>query len=191
MTQRISLTEQAHQFILDHLYLGDIAIDATVGNGHDTLFLATHIGEKGQVFGFDIQQQAILSTQSKIENELKYDNIALFNTSHSQMADHIPHTYHGNIKAIMFNCGYLPGSDKSVMTQASSTLTALHIASRLLIKEGIITIMAYPGHSGGDKETEEIKKWCGQLDSTQFIVNQINSSEKITAPLLFTILKTN
>jgi hypothetical protein len=77
------------------------------------------------------------------------------------------------------------------MTQASSTLTALHIASRLLIKEGIITIMAYPGHSGGDKETEEIKKWCGQLDSTQFIVNQINSSEKITAPLLFTILKTN
>ena len=189
MTQRISLTEQAHQFILKHLQPGDSSIDATVGNGHDTLFLAAHVGKQGKVFGFDIQQQAILSTQSKIDTELSFANCTLFNVSHSNMTDYIPQYYRGKIKVIMFNCGYLPGSDKSVITQADSTLTALNAAINLLMTGGIITITAYPGHSGGKKETEIIKKWCQHLDPTQFIVKQINSSEKITAPILFTVLK--
>lgn len=191
MTKRISLTEQAHQFILKHLQRGDISIDATVGNGYDTLFLASHVGEQGKVFGFDIQQQAILSTQSKIDNEPLLINCTLFNTSHCDMTNQIPKQYHGRIKVIMFNLGYLPGSDKSVITQASSTLIALNSAANLLILGGIITIMAYPGHSGGDKETEDIKAWCKQLDPEKFSINQINSSEKITAPILFTLLKIN
>ena len=189
MNKRISLTEQAHQFIQQHVCTGDVVIDTTVGNGHDTLFLASQVGQQGKVFGFDIQQQAILSAQSKIENELTVNNCTLFNTSHSHITKQIPSQYHGKIKAIMFNLGYLPGSDKSVITQASSTLLALSSAIDLIMAGGIITIMAYPGHLGGEDETEKVKNWCKQLNPTIFMTEQINSSEKKTAPLLFTILK--
>lgn len=189
MNKRHSLTTQAHQFILRHLKAGDIAIDATVGNGHDTLFLAKQVNDKGLVFGFDIQQQAIESSQTKLSNDLVFKNTTLFNTSHENLNEFIPTQYYGKIKAIMFNLGYLPGSDKAVITQTTSTLFALNQATELLAAEGIITIMAYPGHSGGKEETKQIKQWCEQLDIDRFVIEQINSSEKETAPVLFCILK--
>ena len=189
MNKRISLTAQAHQFILSHLKAGDIAIDATVGNGHDTLFLARQVSERGIIYGFDIQQQAIESAQTKLSNAFVFKNTMLFNTSHENLSEFIPDQYHGKIKTIMFNLGYLPGSDKAVITQATSTLFALNQATELLATEGVITIMAYPGHSGGKEETKQIKQWCEQLNIDRFVVKQINSSDKETAPVLFCILK--
>jgi predicted methyltransferase len=189
MNKRISLTAQAHQFILHHLEAGDIAIDATVGNGHDTLFLAKQVNAQGVVFGFDIQKQAVESAQTKLCNDLTYKNTTLFNTSHENLSEFIPSQYHDRIKAVMFNLGYLPGSDKAVITQANSTLFALNQAVKLLATSGVITIMAYPGHSGGKEETKQIKQWCDQLNIDEFIVDQINSSEKETAPVLFCVLK--
>jgi len=189
MNKRISLTEQAHKIILQQLKPGDIAIDATVGNGHDTLFLAQQVGCKGKVFGFDIQQQAIDSTQEKLNNESKFNHIELFQTSHSNLAQYIPAKYHGNINVFMFNLGYLPGSDKSIITQTESTLSALNQAIDLLAQPGLITIAAYPGHSGGDSENDVIKKWHKQLPADQFNTQTIYSSEKKTAPRLYIIHK--
>ena len=189
MSRRISLTAQAHKFIQKYLNIGDIAIDTTVGNGHDTLFLARQVDKKGLVFGFDVQQQAIESTQKRLYTDLVFKNCTLFNTSHENLIEFIPNQYHGTVKAIMFNLGYLPGSDKTVITQKDSTLLALNQAIKILAPNGVITIMAYPGHSGGDQETKQIKQWCKQLNTDEFIVKQINSSEKDSAPVLFTIEK--
>ncbi|MEE9338073.1 MAG: class I SAM-dependent methyltransferase [Methylococcaceae bacterium] len=189
MNKRISLTAQAHQFIQCHLNAGEIAIDATIGNGHDTLFLARQVGEKGLIFGFDVQQQAIDSTQTRLNNNLDFKNIILFNTSHENLSKFIPKLHHNKIKTIMFNLGYLPGNDKTIITQANSTLIALNQAIKLLASNGVITIMAYPGHSGGDEETKQIKQWCSQLNIDKYVVEQINSSEKDSAPVLFTIQK--
>jgi len=201
--QHISLVNVAHNLIKDVLHLGDNAIDATVGNGHDTLFLVEQVGPSGRVFGFDIQQAAIDSTWLKVEScyrtgEKAHDNkpirpecLALIRASHADMAENIPVQYHGKISSVMFNLGYLPGGDKSIITQIESTVMALNIASQLLSSKGILTILAYPGHQGGDLETDQIKRWCKKLDEEQFKTSIIYSSEnKDSAPMLFVIRKT-
>ena len=189
MNKRVSLTTKAHNIIQKHLDVGDYAIDATVGNGHDTLFLCKQVGIAGKVFGFDIQQQALDSTLSKLESEQFFNNTQLFHVSHGNMAQHIPTQYHRKIKAIMFNLGYLPGSDKSIITHTDSTLLALNQSIKLLAASGIITITAYPGHQGGYEETRLIKQWCDHLSAEQYTVQIIYSSDKKTAPILFIIQK--
>jgi hypothetical protein len=90
----------------------------------------------------------------------------------------------------MFNLGYLPGADKSVITQIDSTLAALNAACRLLAPRAVITVLAYPGHAGGDLETEQLAAWCRQLDETRFNSEVILSShDKPSAPRLFVIRK--
>ena len=123
---------------------------------------------------------------------LRPECLTLIHASHADMAEKIPVQYHGKISAIMFNLGYLPGGDKSIITQTDSTLTALNIASRMLSSNGIITILAYPGHQGGDLETDQVKNWCEQLDEDQFKISIVYSSEnKESAPRLFVIRKTH
>jgi hypothetical protein len=188
--KRSSLVNTAHDLIRDILRPGDIAIDATVGNGHDTAFLAEQVGTAGQVYGFDIQQAAIDSTREKFRKNGRPDCLTLFQASHADLNDKIPAHLHGKIKAFMFNLGYLPGGDKNVITLTESTLAALTAAARILAVNGIITLLAYPGHQGGDLETDQVKNWCGQLDARQFGVRTIYSSEhKDTAPRLFVIRK--
>jgi len=66
----------------------------------------------------------------------------------------------------------------------------LTVAARILAVEGIITLLAYPGHQGGDLETGQVKNWCEQLDTRQFEVSTIYSTEhKDSAPRLFVIRK--
>ncbi|MEY3807307.1 MAG: hypothetical protein RI893_283 [Pseudomonadota bacterium] len=188
--QRISLINTAHDLILNVLKPGDIALDATVGNGHDTLFLAEQIAPSGQVYGFDIQPSAIASTLERFRQTPWSDCLTLIQASHADMADNIPATLHGKISAIMFNLGYLPGGDKSVITLTESTLTALTIASRILARDGILTVLAYPGHPGGDSETNQVQCWCEQLNSNQFTVDTFYSTEhKDSAPRLFVLRK--
>jgi len=187
MTKGISLTTQVHQIIQQNLSTGELAIDATVGNGHDTLFLSSLVGNSGLVFGFDVQQQAIDATQEKLNNKNSADNTQLFHCSHCKMEQQLATEFHGRIKVIMFNLGYLPGSDKSVITQADSSLAALNQSLKLLTNNGLITIAAYPGHSGGDIETQMVEQWCEQLSAKHYKFELILSSDKPTAPRLFVI----
>jgi predicted methyltransferase len=190
MNKRISLTTFVHDILNNELNKGDCVIDATLGNGHDTLFLAQQVGNTGHIFGFDVQQQAITATQLKLQSE-KLDNFSLFHACHSEMDRHVPQQKHGIIKAILFNLGYLPGSDKKIITQANTTQVALNQSINLLGNKGIIVITAYPGHSGGETETEQVKLWCEQLNPLEFTTEQINSSEKKTAPRLFIVRSTS
>lgn len=194
--QRISLVNIAHNLIKEVLHTGDIAIDATIGNGHDTLFLVEQVSPSGRVFGFDIQKAAIDSTRVKVAScgnvSLLPESLTLIQASHADMDQHIPAQYHGNISAIMFNLGYLPGGDKSIITHTDSTVTALNSASRLLSNNGIITVMAYPGHQGGGLETDQVKSWCNQLVGDQYKISIVYSSEnKESAPRLFVIRKSH
>jgi len=188
--KRISLVNTAHDLLKDILRPGDIAIDATVGNGHDIVFLAEQVGASGRVYGFDIQQAAIDSTREKFGQSELSDCLTLLLASHVEMSKKIPPDLHGKINAIMFNLGYLPGGDKSVITLTGSTLAALSTASRILAVNGIITLLAYPGHQGGDQETDQVKIWCERLNPEQFKVSTRYSTAHIeSAPRLFVISK--
>ncbi len=186
----MSLLKLAHQHIQNVLKVGDTVIDATVGNGHDTLFLAEQVGLTGRVYGFDIQTTALNTTRAKLQHSQLVDCVTLIQGSHADMAVHIPASEHGKIRACMFNLGYLPKGDKSIITQTGSTLSALTIASNLLVSQGIITILAYPGHTGGDEETANVQTWLVQLSDQQFAIEIIFSAiPSPSAPRLFVVKK--
>jgi predicted methyltransferase len=186
----ISLVKQAQQQVALHLTQGAIAIDATVGNGHDSLFLAQQVGATGQVYGFDIQAAAITATYDKAVQAQLATRLTLCQACHSQMAAYIPIRWHGYVQAVMFNLGYLPGGNKQVITQADSTLAALLVACQLLAPNGVLTVLAYPGHLGGDVETIAVTAWLRQLEKTAFSVDEIASPiDKPYAPRLFVVHK--
>ncbi|WP_431064320.1 class I SAM-dependent methyltransferase [Methylotuvimicrobium sp.] len=175
--KRISLVHEAHKALQTVLQAGDYAVDATVGNGHDTLFLARHVGPDGIVFGFDIQQRVIDQTRRGLELGKIDTRVELFRVSHAEMTNIIPMQFHGRIKAVMFNLGYLPGGDKLLITRTDTTIAALNQALRMLAPAGLLTILAYPGHPGGDQEADEVDKWCAGLEGSRYDKSCINSQE--------------
>lgn len=187
---RISLLETAHGIVRQHLMPGGIAVDATLGNGHDTVFLAQCVGDSGRVYGFDIQSQALVNSRQRLREHGLESRAALFHASHADMLAHIPEALQGRIRACMFNLGYLPGADKTVITRSESTLAGLDAACYLSAEEGVITVLAYPGHAGGDSETQRVADWCGRLDRRQFQFEIMHSNfDRPTAPRLFVIRK--
>ena len=94
-----NLTTQAHEYCKATLQPGDIAIDATAGNGHDTLFLAQLVKPQGCVFSFDIQSSAVENTSKRLNNN-NVSNVTLFENDHTCMTELIPEKYHGHIAAI-------------------------------------------------------------------------------------------
>jgi predicted methyltransferase len=157
MTRR--LTDLAHDVIAGHVHAGDIVIDATMGNGHDTLFLAQLVGETGHVYAFDLQQQAIDQTRARLERHGAAEKVTLIRNSHAEMAGELPQGTAGNVAAVVFNLGYLPGGEKSVTTTAGSTLTALDASLELLRPGGLISLLVYVGHPGGMDEDQAIREW--------------------------------
>lgn len=187
---RISLLETAHTLIGQQLMPGDAAVDATVGNGHDTLFLAQCVGGRGRVFGFDVQARAIESTWQRLRQQGMEQPVTLIHASHAEMRQAIPAEYHGRLQAVMFNLGYLPGADKSVITQTDVTLTAVDEACRLLAGNGLMTVLAYPGHPGGDDEARCLEAWLTRLDGDVFQWHVVLSHHhRDSAPRLFVIRK--
>lgn len=187
---RISLPETAHRFIKDSLKNGDIAIDATLGNGHDAFFLAELVGAQGHVYGFDIQAEAVENTKRRLSASGLLDRITLFQASHAAMERFIPHPHHDHIQAIMFNLGYLPGGDKTVITRTESTLAALNAACNLLAPGGRLSVLAYPGHAGGDSEAEAVQNWLATLEAGRFEHStELSAVHKAQAPRLYRIEK--
>lgn len=149
------------------LQVGDIAIDATVGNGHDTVFLAEQVGDTGKVFGFDIQREAIEKTKARLSEKNLLDRVQLFQTSHANMRETIPKDVHGKVKAAVFNLGYLPGGDKSIVTKAPSTIAAIEQLLEILTVGGLIVIVVYHGHEEGKRERDELLAYVTNIDQTK------------------------
>ncbi len=185
---RIDLVALAHETVTQVLHAGDIAVDATVGNGHDTLFLAQTVGATGHVYGFDIQHSAIAASRQRLEQKGIAPQVTFMESGHEEMVTRIPQEHRGHIKAVMFNLGYLPGADKSVTTSPDTTLQALIASCSLLAPGGIITVLAYTGHFGGRQEAEAIKQWAHHLDSRHYSITvTIPEARNSTPPELIII----
>lgn len=181
------LTEQAHEIMNLVVKPGDIVIDATAGNGHDTLFLAELVGEHGTVFAFDVQADALQRTADRLSKG-NHTNATLLQHDHAEMNQYIPEEHHGHIAAAMFNLGYLPGGDRSMVTKAESSLTAIRASLKFIRPGGIVTVLAYPGHSGGDDETKSVRRLINDLSVTDFETSvRTSATASETAPLLFVI----
>lgn len=168
---RLSITAEIQRFLSNRIREGDSVIDATLGNGHDALFLARAIGKSGHLFGFDVQKAALENSSRQLRGHGIEDRATLFEESHARMAELIPKKFHGQINCIMFNLGYLPGTDKSVTTTITSTISAIDQGCKLLAGHGLISLLAYTGHSGGMEEYEAVKEQVEMLDEKQFKVS--------------------
>ena len=153
-------TELLHTILRGEINEGDLTIDATAGNGHDTLFLAKEVGESGTVLAFDIQAGAIEATRGRLEEEGVQGRVSLFQKSHSKISDHAAP---GSVKAIIFNLGFLPNADRSLTTQTPETLQALHAACGLLKPGGILATICYPGHPEGIEESTAVEAFFHSL----------------------------
>ena len=179
----IDLLDLQKHFILTHLKEGDIAVDFTMGNGHDTEFLSKAVGENGHVYAFDVQKQAIESTSAHLKNSGCPDNYTLILDSHHNVKKYVDTP----IKAGMFNLGYLPGSDKTVTTMRETTLPAIEAAISLMDKDAIILVAVYPGHAEGEAEGKLVNEYLSSLSRHKVCCTQIKIVNSPTSPFFFII----
>lgn len=176
---RNSILNYVKKIIDEHVKEADYVVDATIGNGNDTLYLAEKV-KKGMVFGFDIQDIAIRNTKTLLVDK---NNYKLFKMSHDRILDCL-NEYNGKISLIIFNLGYLPGGDKTITTKVESTIKAIKDSFDLLNGKGRILIVLYPGHEEGFKEAEAINKLI-----KDFNYNIYHNTDNVKAPYLIEIYK--
>lgn len=162
----------AHHMITEVTLPGDIVVDATCGNGNDTLFLSKLVGENGHVYAFDIQQQAIETTKQTLQKE-NIKHVTCIQDSHARIDQYLRNNSN-QIAAAIFNLGYLPQSDKSIITKPESTIQALDYLFPLLKKGGRIAIVIYAGHEGGKLEKNAVLKYVATLDQAKYTVLKYN-----------------
>lgn len=180
----IDLLQLQKQFIKNHLREGDVAVDFTMGNGHDTAFLSQTVGESGHVFAFDVQQQALDSTARNLTAAGCPENYTLILDSHHKVREYV----HTPIRAGMFNLGYLPGSDKSVTTMRVTTMPAIEAAIDLLDHGGVLLVAVYPGHAEGDAEGKALDEYFASLDRHAICCTQIRILNSPASPF-FTVIE--
>ncbi len=139
---------------------GDLVIDATAGNGHDTLFLAECVGESGKVLAFDVQEAALVSARERVAAAGFEKRVEFFHESHGRMGSHAAA---GSVAAVMFNLGYLPGEGHELTTEAGETLAALESAASVLRPGGVLSVICYPGHPAGAVEAAAVETWMNRL----------------------------
>lgn len=151
--------QYAQHLLNEAIEEGDTVVDATAGNGHDTLFLAQLVGDHGQVFAFDIQKEAVDATLHRLlDNALEHRAVVL-KDGHENVGKYVDKP----VSAAIFNLGYLPGSDHGVVTKPNTTIQAIEELLKLLKVGGMIILVIYHGHEGGKVEKDAVIEYVSTL----------------------------
>ncbi len=177
----VDLLDLHKQFLTPHLKKGGVAIDFTMGNGHDTLWLSRMMGEEGKVYAFDIQEQALRSTAALLEREGAMQNVTLIHDSHANVKDYVKEPFCVG----MFNLGFLPGGDKSVTTLRESTKAAVTAALELLDADGGLLIAVYPGHEEGTLEGQMLYDYLSSISRFKVCVSMFKIINSPTSPFFY------
>ena len=171
-----SMIEFVHRRIEKNNY--NVAVDFTMGNGYDTLFLS---GLANKVYSFDIQKQALINTKERLKD---VNNVELILDSH----EHVDR-YVDSIDVGIFNFGYLPNGDHSITTKADSSLQAIKKGIELLNPGCILYLVVYVGHDEGKREGVIIDEYVSKLDFKLFNVGMFKMINKELAPYVIMIEK--
>ena len=177
------LTKYVHLCLETRLKNSDSVLDATAGNGSDTLKAAELVKPNGKVVAIDIQKQAIEATEAKL-TEAKLSHLCeLHLGNHGERLNEINQSF----DCILFNLGYLPGSDKTIITIAKDTLCALNHSLRLLKGNGALFITAYRQHKGGQDEANAVERWMHHQHANGWNIEKIEPKHQshILGPILW------
>ncbi len=184
--QRINSKTLAQTVLLPILGSAKCVVDATAGNGHDTVFLAQHTSSDAAVWAFDIQRQALDEAAKNAAEAGCAEKVHFVQASHSTVGEHISEP----IDAAMFNLGYLPGASHAVTTVSESTREAIAAIMRQLRVGGMITVVSYSGHEEGKQEQDDLFRWFKEFPVSVYTVSSFRMiNHKETAPMLFLIEK--
>ena len=182
----VDLKELHKHFILEHLGEGDVAVDFTMGNGNDTLFLSKTVGANGRVYAFDIQEAALASTEAFLKSEGAPENYTLICASHHRVKEFVREP----IKAGMFNLGYLPGSGKkAVTTMRETTMPAVEAALDMLLPDGVLIVAIYPGHEEGALEGDMLREYFKTTSRYKLCPSEFHILNSPTSPYFFLVEK--
>lgn len=171
------ISKLAQNIVVSYMKSFNVAVDATLGNGHDTDFLSDNFK---QVFSFDIQKSAVDNYRRK-----EKENVVLIHNSHERLSDFVD----CKVDCIMYNLGFMPGGDKAITTLAESTISSLKEALKLLNCGGIITLAIYPGHEEGKREEEAVLSFVRSLSKREYGVMLHSFINRNTPPMLLIIEK--
>ena len=175
-----------HQLLRDYVRVGDAVVDATCGNGHDAAFLAQRISSSGHLYAFDVQAEAIKATERRLANLPYSGEVTCLQECHSQMQRFVTSA----VRAITFNLGYLPGSDKSCLTRPETTILALSQSIALLEESGILTVAAYAGHEGGREEARAVHAFMENLPQEEYeVVHYGFLNQRHAPPEVYAVVK--
>ncbi|MBQ2823372.1 MAG: methyltransferase domain-containing protein [Oscillospiraceae bacterium] len=155
------------KIIDDNVTEGDICIDATAGRGFDTLHLCRLVGDSGHVTAFDIQQDAVDSTKSLLEENGVAHRADVLLKSHSEMDALFEEN---SVSLITFNFGWLPKGDHNIFTKKETSIPAIEKGLKLLKKGGIMTLIIYYGRETGFEEKDALLEFLPTLDSKLYTV---------------------
>lgn len=161
------ITSWCNHFIKDHVKEGDICIDATAGNGWDSLLLSRCCGKTGRVTSFDIQPMAVSRTKDRLLENAPWKNWRVVLDSHRNMD---LYEEPGTVSCITFNFGHLPGGDSFVSTNPAASIQALSLALDLLRPGGLLSLCIYNGPDAGFEEKDSILPWLQKLDLRKYLV---------------------
>lgn len=161
------ITDWCHTMIQSLAKKGGSYIDATMGNGNDTLFLARIAGERGQVLAFDIQQSALDKTQELLEEHGMEEKVKLILDGHEHMDQYAQKE---SVDVICFNFGYLPGGDHTIATKAETSIEAVGKGLQILKKGGFMSLCIYSGGDTGFEEKETLLRFVQQLSPKEYTV---------------------
>lgn len=161
---------------------GDVVVDATAGNGWDTLALAQKVGPEGKVYAFDVQESAIRQTALLLQDQEVRARCLLIQDTHQELKKYLQEKEHGQVSAVLFNLGYLPGGDKSVTTETESTLKAVAAALEIIKRDGIVAITVYSGHPSGKREKDALLSFAEALPSREFHVMMVSYPNQLKNP---------
>ncbi|GAA0727151.1 class I SAM-dependent methyltransferase [Clostridium malenominatum] len=161
---------------------GDVAIDATMGKGNDTIFLRNLVGDEGRVYAFDVQEEAINITREKLNSlNIYINNVEIILDGHENLHRYV----NEKVKVVMFNLGYLPGTSRHLTTKGETTIKAIEKSLEILEKGGVILLVIYYGHEGGEEEREAVIKYTSTLNQKKYnvvklsFINQVNSPPEL------------
>lgn len=157
---------------------GDIVVDATMGNGYDTKYLAEVVGKDGFVYSFDIQESALVSTRKLLEKSNLDNSVKLIHDGHENILNYV----FEEVSCVLFNLGYLPRANHDIITKPETTIKSIEGSLKLLKPNGVVSIAIYTGHEGGIKERNAVYEFAKNLSQDEFSVMECTFLNQVNDP---------